>query len=226
MFTIGADLGQSQDYTALTVLETVIIDGNIPPLFTNPNKPFDKKPEPDHFFALRHLERLSLGTPYPAQVSRITELYNSVLRMGKATMIVDGTGVGRAVVDLLRDRGLSFVPVQITGGNAESSNGIYLSIPKRDLVASVQVLLQSGKLKISSGLELSETLTKELLGFKVTFNKNNHDSYGNDSLSWRDAPHDDLVLATALACWQAEKMVNPPKPSKSSQGVGNFQYVK
>ncbi len=226
MFTIGADLGQSQDYTALTVLETVVIDGNIPPLFTNPNKPFDKKPEPDHFFALRHLERLSLGMPYPAQVSKIAELYTKVSMMGKTNMVIDGTGVGRAVVDLLRERGLSFVPVQITGGNAETSSGTYLGVPKRDLVASVQVLLQSGKLKISSTLELSETLTKELLGFKVTFNNRNHDSYGNDSLSWRDAPHDDLVLATALACWQAEKMVNPPKPGKSSQSAGNLQYVK
>jgi hypothetical protein len=65
-------------------------------------------------------------------------------------------------------------------------------------VAAVQVLLQNGRLKIAEGLELAPTLRKELLNFRVKVNPATaHDSYEH----WREGDHDDLVLATAMACW-------------------------
>jgi hypothetical protein len=74
-------------------------------------------------------------------------------------------------------------------------------VPKRDLVAAVQVLLQNGRLKIAPELELAPVLKKELLNFRVKIDpKTAHDSYEH----WREGDHDDLVLATALACWYSE----------------------
>ncbi len=71
-------------------------------------------------------------------------------------------------------------------------------MPKRDLVAAVQVLMQSERLKIARALAEAGTLRQELQNFRVKIDpKTAHDSYSH----WREAEHDDLVLATALACW-------------------------
>jgi hypothetical protein len=51
-------------------------------------------------------------------------------------------------------------------------------------------------------LPLAQTLVQELLTFRVTIDpKTAHDSYS----AWREGLHDDLVLATALACWWGER---------------------
>jgi hypothetical protein len=76
-----------------------------------------------------------------------------------------------------------------------------LRVPKRDLVAAVQTLLQNGRLRIAAGLPLADVLRKELLNFRVKVDpRTAHDSYSH----WREGDHDDLVLATACACWYRE----------------------
>jgi hypothetical protein len=110
--------------------------------------------------------------------------------------------VGAAVVDMLRgSAGLTFDAVTITGGDTQSKAGYgNYRVPKRDLVGGLQVLLQSGRLKIASSLEHAETLRAELLNFRVKINlATGHDSYE----AWREGDHDDLVLAAALAVWAA-----------------------
>jgi hypothetical protein len=97
--------------------------------------------------------------------------------------------------------------VTITGGNAVTDDGSNLHIPKRELVSALQIMLQSGALQIAAGLPLAETLRTEMKGFRVRISANGHDSYGAGD-DWRSAPHDDLVLAVALACWQAAKPPN------------------
>src|SRR5438477_511373 len=68
---------------------------------------------------------------------------------------------------------------------------------------AVQVLLQSGRLKIAEGLPDTKTLVRELLNFKVKIDPvTAHDSYA----AWRENIHDDLVLAVAMALWLAEKV--------------------
>ncbi len=75
-------------------------------------------------------------------------------------------------------------------------------VPKRDLVAVLQVLLQTERLKVAEALQLSQVLVQDLLNFRVTIDpRTAHDSYS----AWREADHDDLVLATALACWWGEQ---------------------
>lgn len=60
-------------------------------------------------------------------------------------------------------------------------------MPKRNLVSSVQVALQSGRLKIAEDLALAETLRKELLNFRVKVNVSTaHDSYE----AWREGDHE------------------------------------
>jgi len=88
-------------------------------------------------------------------------------------------------------------------------------------VSVVQVLLQAERLKIASSLKEAATLTAELLAFKVSISLKGHDSYGNDAGMWRENPHDDLVLAVALAAWYGEEykpVVDDTPPSLSIRG--------
>jgi len=185
-FFVGLDLGQAQDYTALVAIE---------------RKAYRYDPRP-YEYHIRHLERPKLGTPYPAIVEQVQALMRSRQLLNQATLVVDATGVGRPVVDLFRKAGLRPVAITITGGNAVTVGGGGFHVPKRDLVTTLQVLFQSGRLKVAGRLPLAPVLIEELLNFKVKINvKTAHDSYE----AWREGVHDDLVLAAALACWYGEK---------------------
>jgi hypothetical protein len=105
------------------------------------------------------------------------------------------------VVDSFYEKGVYPIPISIHGGSDVTYEVRGFRVPKRDLVASVQTLLQNGRLKIAPEMELAPVLKSELLNFRVKINPATaHDSYEH----WREADHDDLVLAVALACWYQE----------------------
>jgi hypothetical protein len=190
-FCIGLDLGQSRDYTAIAVAEKV--------------EPRDAGGR-DFELHIRHLERFR-DVPYLDVVLRVRRLMDAPELRAHGTapaLAVDATGVGAPVVDLLRSSGLTFDAVTITGGDTQSrdpTSDLY-RVPKRDLIGGMQVLLQSGRLKIARTLAHAGTLRAELLNFRVKINvATAHDSYE----AWREGDHDDLVLATALACWEATR---------------------
>ena len=110
---------------------------------------------------------------------------------------------GRPVVDLFEQAGLAPVACTITAGQAATREGGGWHVPKRELVAVLQILLQSERLKVAQALPEAATLVRELLGFQVKITAAANDVYG----TWREGAHDDLVLATALACWVAERGV-------------------
>ncbi len=171
MFILGLDLGQARDYTALAIIE---------------------KPE-GAIYHVRRLER-TRGTPYPDVVSRVKEILE---KLPGAALVVDATGVGAPVVDAFRQAGLKPIAIYIHGGDRVTRDGDTYRVSKRDLVGVLQVLLQNQRLKIARG-PLSDTLANEMLNFKVKIDPATaHDSYS----AWREAEHDDLVLATALGCW-------------------------
>jgi hypothetical protein len=179
-WTVGVDLAQLADYTAVAVVEVL-----------------GERPETRHH--VRHLERWR-DISYPEQVARLRRLL-AAPELAGARLVVDGTGVGVAVVDMLRDAGLRPVAVSIHGGDTVSGEGDAWRVPKRDLVSVVAVLLQAERLKIASALPEAGLLAAELRSFRVTLDpRTAHDSYA----AWREQDHDDLVLATAMACWWGE----------------------
>lgn len=183
-FFCGLDLGQAQDYTAFCVVE---------------------KTQGAHAharFDVRHLERFQLQTPYPAIVDSVRQRMKYPPLSMHSELIADHTGVGRPVVDLLSAAGLQPIGVTITGGEAVSYNDGMYRVPKRILVSTLQILLQTGRLKVAAGLPEASTLVRELMNFQFKIDpRTAHDSYG----AWREGAHDDLVLAVALACWYSER---------------------
>src|SRR3712207_2501526 len=149
----GLDLGQSADYTALAVVQKV-------PTYD----PRTGKHSSE--LHLRHLERYPLRTPYTDIADRVESLLTgppfttpviSGGRLARPTteLIVDRTGVGVAVTDLLKERHLNYIAVTITGLGQEvnrHSTKEY-SVPKQDLVSALEVLFHKGTLKAARSEE-------------------------------------------------------------------------
>jgi hypothetical protein len=119
-------------------------------------------------------------------------------------LAVDQTGVGAAVVDLIRASHLraNLIPILIHGGDkATHDDPAGWRVPKRDLVGVVSVLLETGRLRIAARLPQAKTLFTELRFFRVTIDPATaHDNYS----AWRERDHDDLVLSAALALYVSE----------------------
>jgi hypothetical protein len=195
-FYLGVDLGQVSDYTALALLKTV----EIRTLNGKDNGQTTQE------WSVRFLERIPLGTSYPDICKRIAEVVNNpkVAANSNLTMVVDATGVGLPVVNMLKEirvpSKLTIIPVMLTSGmHVTHDHGCY-HVPKRDLMGSVKMLLGERTLKIADGVPFQDVLLKELDAFRVKVNvATGHDSYE----AWRDRDHDDLVLAVAFAGWYA-----------------------
>jgi hypothetical protein len=191
-FFVGLDLGQINDYTAVAVLE----DSGI-------------KVDGERVLHLRHLERFR-HLLYPDVADHVESLLEREPLKGSADLVIDATGVGPAVTDIFKKRGRPFKAVKIHSGDTETrGEDGSRRVPKRNLVSALQVLLQSGRLRIAQGLELAPTLREELLNFRVKVNISTaHDTYE----AWREGDHDDLVFAAALAAWGASRAVGASVP--------------
>lgn len=66
-FVVGVDLGQKQDYTAMSIVERA-------QRFTGEVCRATYERKRDVSYSLRYLERIPLGTSYPDIVSRVREL--------------------------------------------------------------------------------------------------------------------------------------------------------
>ena len=194
-FFVGLDLGQARDYTALAILERTESAGELDAVTFTRRKVILQR--------IRHLERLPLGTSYPQVVARVAAVMEMIGRSGQCELIVDATGVGRPVVDMLRQERLDcwVRPVMVTGGGSESEKDGYFRVPKRDLIIGLQVMLQAGGLKIANGLQWGPALLKEMAEMRVKVTVEGNEQFG----AWRESTHDDLVFAVALAAWGADR---------------------
>jgi hypothetical protein len=186
----GVDLGQTQDFTALAVLERC------------KRQAAGISERRANHYAVRHLERFALGTPYTSVCTRLVCLFESEPLAG-STLAVDQTGVGRPVLDMLRRSGIkaAIQGVTITGGHkaAADPRGGWL-VPKKELVSNLLVFLQSRRIQFARPLPETSVLVKELLDFQVKITPAAHENFGPS----RDGTHDDLVLAVMLAAWLGE----------------------
>jgi len=204
MIYLGLDIGQAADYTALAADD-----------LTMEQTGFDPSGELayDLIHRIRHVERYPLGMSYPDMANRVIKTVETP-QLRDCRLVVDATGVGRPVVDLLRGSKVHIIPVVITGGLVEkfdADTGFWY-IPKRLLVSTVQVVLGHGRLRFAK-LPESETIKREFQNFKLKITKAANDTYE----AWRDGDHDDLVLSVALAVYFGERHREPPKKATKTE---------
>jgi hypothetical protein len=228
LYYLGLDLGQARDYSALAILEEQLYVGDAWANEVLHQQDYDKglsagwvspaaitpyqaglalrlsgeNGRPAEVpLAVRHLERFELGTKYTTVVDSVAARVRSEpLRRMPAVLLVDKTGVGAAVLDSFTHARIGAVAITLHGGSsvARDPQRAGFRVPKRDLVTVTQVLLQNGRLRVAAELPEAETLKRELLNFRVKIDpKTAHDSYEH----WREAEHDDLVLAVSMAAW-------------------------
>jgi hypothetical protein len=189
MYFVGLDLGQRRDHTAIAVVE---------------RREAQKAYRATEFAGIwvRHLERVPLGTAYPRVVERVREILGHRELSGRCFLVVDGTGVGVPVVDMLRGArlGCEIRSVTITGGAREHLSGSVWNVPKQDLMAGVQVLMERNELRVAKALKEAGALMKELMNVRLRQGESGRIRMGADG----HGEHDDLVIAVALACWRAK----------------------
>jgi hypothetical protein len=219
-YSVGLDLGQANDYTAIAVLEKTIAPPETAMFSPVGEHPGNRLVEGDIVYDLVYLKRPKLGTPYDTIAARVADLIcelepqGAFGELGQVTLSVDGTGVGRGVVDMLdaefKRRGttsssvpkVDFRRVSVTGSNTslkrpERTNG-YWSVPKKDLVFPAVAAFQQGKIRIAKRLTDRDALVNELKNYKRTTNI----ATGSMAFEpWRESDHDDLLFALCLALW-------------------------
>ena len=223
-FVIGVELGQVSDVTAIAVVESLTLPFlrteeirerrwvSLRPVYQGPDGK-EVREHPPVNFALRHLERVPAGVSYPEIVSRVQSLHG---QLRKPVTVLDGTGVGKAAVELFRQSGFYASVFTLIAGDQVTQDGSNYRIPKRDVISSTQVLLQTGRLKIARSLPHAALLARELVNFRFKVGQERSE----DVLDWREGPDDDLVLALAIAAWEAER--NPGLGSYFGYGVSEF----
>lgn len=115
---------------------------------------------------------------------------------------MDQTGVGKPVLDLLwrSEIDAQVWAVTITAGHKATFDRGTWPVPKPELVGTLQVPLMTRRLKVSPALPETALLVKELTEFQPS-----NRVAAEDALDWRDRPHDDLILALAIAIWFGER---------------------
>ena len=231
-YFIGLDLGKSRDPSALAVVERRIISDIVGVLFGKPITRLSSRE-----YILRDLFRFRLGTAYTLVAQTVQQrFFSPILR--RPTMLleegreapapyqtkvvepilcVDSTGLGVPVVDHLRDLQLHPVPMILTHGESPHPAAGGINVPKKDVVASLSLLIHTKRLKIAEGILLLQDFLRELKNFRVSTSPTGRDTYEASS------GHDDLVLATALPLWYAELQAKrSPTPSLPRNFAAGF----
>ena len=187
---LGVDLGQTSDPSAACVLEKKVYDGG----FIGP---------PDVTVRMTDLRKWPLGSDYNRVVDELLDARDI------NALVVDFTGVGRPVVDLLRKRATArnyrgkIIPVVIAASNTTlrqktEARGHHWTVPKCDLISALNVLSQSRQLRTANPRKdpLVKAFHEELAAFERKVTRS-----ANETYNARSGKHDDLVIAVSLAAW-------------------------
>src|SRR5215217_8099275 len=106
-YSMGVDLGQASDYSAVAVLEKSVVAPQTAMFSPVGESPENRLVQGDVLFDLVYLKRPKLGTPYDMVAKAVCDLCVKLEpkggfdEVGQLTLTVDGTGVGRGVVDMM-----------------------------------------------------------------------------------------------------------------------------
>ena len=212
-FIMGVDLGQSHDPTAISV-----IHHSVRPLedWKIDTARHQTRQQVEEHFDVRHLERVPLGTPYPQIVQRVAELLSRPPLRDGCDLIIDETGVGRAVADIFETSGMKPQRVAITSGNETTNPGDRCwHVPKGLLISTVDALLHVGELRFAANLTDAGALAEELKDFRRKVS-----DAGRATYNARTGKHDDLILSIAIALWWARR----PRRRFEATSISGFYY--
>ena len=187
---LGLDLGKRQDHTAIVALEL--------------RWRFGPKDNVTQAIAQYPTLLLSYSTrlPLDTETTRIPQLVRDTLQRYSPAygeppridkLLVDATGIGHTIVELIRKNQpkAHVQPVTLTNGHVERQlKDNYLSLPRPDLINRLKMVFELGNIQLLDSAPGFVDIQRELVQFRP---------------SGEQQEHDDLVMALAMAVWQAAK---------------------
>jgi hypothetical protein len=201
-YVLAADLGQSSDPTAIAVLE------HVHACREHARGGIDQV---EDTFDVRHLQRLPLGLSYPAVVQEVALLLARPPLVGNCELVVDETGVGRAVADIFDTAGMNPTRVTITAGIEQSHVNGGWHVAKQILISTLDARLHTGELRFAKELTEAGAMQEELKDFRRKVSV-----AGRYTFEARVGKHDDLVLAVAIGLWAVVGRPVMPAPQFGS----------
>lgn len=215
---IGIDLGQQQDFSAVAVVE--VGERATARSYTLNGRSFSV---PESTYRVQEMQRLDLGTSYVEVAAHVADLVGKLWDWERGMrergeiapynpqiswdIWADATGVGRPVMDMLREALRSspktdrahLHPTVFTYGdrfNRGAYEGDGNVLGKAYLVSRLQVLFQEKRLKLPPKHQVAAAMARELKDYEIRVDENANDKYG----AFKVGTHDDLVTALGLAC--------------------------
>jgi hypothetical protein len=207
-YIVSVDIAKKRDFTTIMITKDspMIVDGKVI---------LDQVDRAVHYFDVVHIDQFQ-GLTYPDIADTVTKLMSHSSIQNNADLLVDGTGVGEAAVDIMRLNALSPIPIVFTGGSQEREvhaemGSIFqttqgklagasvvkeIHVPKVNLVSAGKLLIQQRRLRVAPGLKWGPAFEKQLMGFrgKVNENKVKYEAETEDT-------HDDLVVVFLMTAW-------------------------
>lgn len=215
-FLIGVDLGQTHDYTAVSVIRRIQRVRLLEPTELTaqrameeamrwglPVKSADLEPKTkkeDHYQVVG-LHRFPIGTTYTVIVEQVRERLLRPQLRGKTRLILDRTGVGRPVFDLFQSVSTEPIGITFSAGNEANRQDGGWTVPKADLVGALQATMGTGRLEVSGQIPEWKTLRQEMQNLEVRLSPSGRAQFAAD---WRNGTHDDLLFSLAIALWYGE----------------------
>ncbi len=185
-FLLGFDPAQIRDFAALCAIE--VTAGRNDLIFK--------------LVALERRQRLS----YPDLVLWVKSALGHPEFHKNTELVLDATGVGIAVRDLLIKAGIRPIAVTTTPGNSVTKVDKYnYHVGKAALIGKFLSAFDAGRFQMNPNLPIYPQFERELLAFKSEIT-----ARGNAIFEAGENEHDDLISACALVTWWAE-----PRPKQA-----------
>ena len=193
-YILAADFGRDRDHSAFATLAIRLEDHG--------HYDHAKLFQPTRvILQLGALRRIPLGTGYLDVVKQLRQTVTRLLSSAgwgapsvRVHVIVDAAGPGQVAIELIRAQQLNinFVPALLTAGieTGYSQSG-KLTIPGRELITNLRYLLEVELLRVQHNLTHKAALEAEIAAVRF---------------DGRQSAHDDLVIATGLAAFQARRL--------------------
>lgn len=192
MRILSIDLGEKRDYAAFSITDSV----------GEPLQRFEGDRGIAVFYDTIHLERY-LHVPYPELVERTWALMQTPELKEQTDLIVDATGVGLPVVQMMQQKGLHPTGIWITGGQVVTEDREIggFRVPKEHIANAMDLVLQARRWRVARGIDYREALLKEARAFTKKVETERTATYE----AAREDDHDDLVMSVAMALWWATR---------------------
>jgi len=208
-YIVSVDIAKKADYTGVQIFRQV-------PLIREGKKLLGQRDMKMTKYDLVYMTKIQ-GLNYNVVAEKILRIITLDNLLGNSDLIVDGSGVGEAVIDIMRGLNMNPISIVFTGGdltrevydtisNVFSNSSATLggmkvlkqiNVPKKDMVDCAVVALQQGLIRLSPNIKYREEFLDQLSKFKGKINEKGNVRYEAD----KESTHDDLVACFLMFCW-------------------------